>query len=110
MTTPTCKVTVWSKDSWGRSSCGKAARYDYVNGVPTRCGIHCAEAEAKRAAKSEAKMQAWRDERATAHAVDEARLDVEKALREIAAGHNDPRSLATATIARLDAALERMKP
>lgn len=106
MKKPTCDESVWSRGAWGTYRCGKTASHDPVNGVPTKCGIHCAEAVAKRNAKTEANMRKWREQREASDRVDRARRAVEAVLRTIAAGHNDPRALALDAITELDAAIE----
>lgn len=104
-----CTARVWERGGYLPHTCGKTAKYDPIEGVPTRCGIHCDAAEARRREKAAAQSRKWREQWDAAHALKLAREDTIKVLREIAAGHNDPRTIATETIAAFDAALERAK-
>lgn len=103
---PRCTEGVWgSGDRWSKYQCSHAAKHDPdKNGMPTKCGIHSAAAKANRDAKREQSMQAWRDQRTRDYAIGEAKEKIIPALRQIAAGHNDPRGLATEVLAALDAA------
>ena len=103
-----CTEKVWSKGVWASHRCPNTAKFDPdAQGVPTKCGTHSAASEARRKAKQDAKMQKWMKRSDAARDLRQARADVESALRKIAEGHNDPRSLAQETIAALDAAIER---
>lgn len=62
-----------------------------------------AKREADEARRAE-EHAAWRAEQKIARAIAAATAALEPALRQIAAGHNDPRSLAESVIAALDAA------
>lgn len=74
------------------------------NGNPTKCKQHSAEGKAKRKAAAKARsdkmVAGWKRDAA----IHEAQKAVEPALRRIAEGHNDPRSLAQEVLAALDAA------
>lgn len=101
----TCTERVWG--TWDAAPCGKTPKHDHDNnGQPTKCGIHCKAAVEKRQAKSDEKMNHWRRQMDARSALSEATNAVEKALRKIAQGHNDPRGLATEVIDTLDAARE----
>jgi hypothetical protein len=87
--------------------CDKAARITLPNGW-TFCGVHEPAAVIKRnaasAAKSAARLSQW-DREAAARKLEAARKaaypQLVAALREIAAGHNDPRTLAADLLATL---------
>jgi hypothetical protein len=87
--------------------CRNTAKYDDVDGVPTRCGIHSAAAQAKRKAKADERLKAqWErthhireeQERARAREAREQarREEAYDILDKIAEGHNDPVALARA--------------
>lgn len=98
-----CNERIFS--GWRHHRCGKPAKHDPdSDGNFTRCGIHCAAAVEKRRAKSDAKMAAEKTIRLRNAAINKATNALLPAMREIAAGHNDPRALAQAVIAELDAA------
>ena len=61
-------------------------------------------------AKSEARSAKWRAECDQRDRLNAATAALEPALRQIAAGHNDPRSLAESVIAALDAARTPPEP
>lgn len=90
---------------WSNYQCGFKPKFDEVNGRPTRCGIHSSAAVKRR----EDKYQAARDlETAIRNRKDEEymrerefRKEAQIALKKIAEGHNDPRTLAAATLAIL---------
>jgi hypothetical protein len=99
----TCTERVWHA-RW-RSGCSNTAKHDPdENGVPTKCGVHSKAAQAKRDAKSAERRQAWQAEWDRDRAIADAKSKIIPALRQIAAGHNDPRGLATEVLAALDAA------
>lgn len=85
--------------------CGKKAKNDPdARGNPTRCGVHCAKEKGRRAAEQDARFAASRKAFDEKMAVVSAEKALEAAMREIANGHNDPRSLAREVLSRLDAA------
>jgi hypothetical protein len=101
---PKCTESIWHSPRW-RSGCGNAAKHDpNKNGVPTKCGIHSNAAKAKREAKYQAATQVRRVKWDQQRAQHDAMAKVIPALRQIAAGYNDPRGLAQEVIAALDAA------
>lgn len=90
---------------WSSGVCENTAKHDPdKNGNLTKCGRHCAEAvakkKAKQAAEDERRSRQW-DARAALH---KAELEIERSLRKIAEGHNDPRSLAKEVLDAVDAA------
>ena len=92
--------------TWQSHPCGHPPKYDPdANGRLTKCGHHSAAAKKRKADKRDARIAGWHAKWDRDRAIHEARDKVEPALRQIAAGHNDPRGLATEVIAALDAAL-----
>lgn len=90
---------------WSSGPCTKTPKYDPdVRGIPTKCGIHCAAAKAKREAKSKERYQKWRSDCDRKRAIQEATDQLEPTLRKIAEGHNNARGLAQEVIAALDVA------
>ena len=70
---------------WSNEACQKTAKHDPdQNGNPTRCGVHCAEAKAKRKAKGDAKCEKRRADIAKKSANENTRL--RKALTTISEG------------------------
>ena len=67
------------------------------------CKQHDPESVAKKRAEREAKWEAEWAESQRKHARNAFKLRFEKALREIAAGHNDPRLLAAELLSEYDA-------
>jgi len=87
--------------AWGFGRCTNKAKHDPdADGNPTRCGIHCAAAEERRRAKSDAAHQKhkadWNRKAALLNLNEEARI----ILKQIANGHNDPRGIASDWIKR----------
>lgn len=100
---PSCTERVMG--SYHSGPCGNTPRHDPdANGRPTKCGNHSKAAHARRAAKKEATEARWKAQWRADGDVHDANKAVEVALRQIAEGHNDPRTLAEETIQRLDAA------
>lgn len=102
-----CTEGVYRTGDYRSSTCGKKAKYDPdAEGNPSKCGVHREEAVAARRAKSaarlEAKMQEWRDKSNAQKRAAELRGEAEDIIRKIAAGHNDPRSLAVEWVKRRD--------
>ena len=98
-----CNESVFK--TWSNGPCGNTPKHDPdANGRPTKCGHHSAAGKAKREAKRAATDQKWRDQSAARTAVHNAEVAMEAAIRRIAEGHNDPRSLALEVVAQLDAA------
>lgn len=103
-----CAAPVYG--DWSYKPCGKIAKHDPdANGNPTRCGTHCASAVAKREAASQAREAARQAKWGADKRLGKARADLEQALRLIALGHNDPRTLAQEALAELEAAREAAK-
>jgi hypothetical protein len=100
---PGCNAEVFAM--WSSSPCGNTPKHDPDHlGRPTKCGMHCKAAVEKREAKKAATTARWNAEWAARDALHEARAGLETALRKIAEGHNDPRSLAQETLDTLEAA------
>lgn len=86
--------------------CGKPPKFDPdKRGRMTKCGHHSAAAKQRKIDKRDARIAGWHAKWDRERAIETARGKIEPALRQIAAGHNDPRGLATEVIAALDAAL-----
>lgn len=103
-----CAESVYG--NYATAPCGKVPKHDPdAKGNPTRCGTHCASAKAKRKAASDARYAAHQAKWDNQRALTAAEKGLEAALRRIAEGHNDPRSLAQEVLAELDAARERVK-
>ena len=95
---------------YSTAPCGNIPKHDPdAQGRPTRCGVHCAAAKKKREAASDARRAAWRAKCDASQRLSKARADLEQALRRIAQGHNDPRSLAQEALDEFDAAKEAAK-
>lgn len=102
-----CGCTERASEVWRSSPCGKTPKHDPdANGNLTKCDVHSAAAKAKRTAALDAKHDAWKRGVDLNMALNEATKALEPSLRKIAEGHNDPRALAQATIAAIDAARE----
>ena len=87
--------------------CGKKPKHDPdANGNLTKCGIHSAAAIQRRQDKSNAKMQAWRDEIHKKAEISRLRDEMLPLIRAIADGHNDPRSACVEWLDRYNAAKE----
>ena len=98
-----CTERIW-KERRGRR-CTTAAKYDPdATGKLTKCGTHCAAAKEKRNAKFQAAMAERRAKWDRDRQIHDAKANLIPALRQIAAGHNDPRDLAIEVLAALDAA------
>ncbi len=97
-----CTEAIWRKGDYRKSLCGKPAKHDPVDGVPTKCGTHSAEGKAKHEAKQNAAYQLWQAERQAKIDVSLAEKNLEGAMRAIAEGHGDPAGLAAQAIGRLD--------
>lgn len=90
--------------------CGATPKHDPdANGRLTKCGRHCAAAKQRKQDKQDAATALRRAKWDLFDAINSAERKVEPALRQIAAGHNDPRSLAQEVIAALDAARQRRR-
>ena len=98
-----CNASVHS--SWNSSPCGNTPKHDPdVNGRFTKCGIHSAAAEARREGKKKQEHVKWRAQTDAKAALRKAEAALEQALDTIAAGHNDPRSVAIEALRNLMAA------
>jgi hypothetical protein len=88
-------------------SCGAAARFDPDgNGNPTKCGRHSQAAQAKRDAIRNlryAEYEAEQNRRANMKKLRDEQLTI---IRQIAAGHNDPRALCLEYLNRWEGANE----
>ena len=93
------KCTAKVSGSWRSRVCGKKAKHDIVNGVATRCGIHSLEAKEKREAKRQEASEKWRRELYEEIQVQKARKAAIDAIKQIAAGHNNPMGLANEVVA-----------
>jgi len=100
---PGCNACV--QGDWTSGPCGKKPKHDPdAKGRPTRCGMHSAEAIARRKAKSEARYQAQRAKWDRAREQDRLRREALQIVRRIAEGHNDPRGIASEWFERARAA------
>lgn len=98
---PRCTESLFA--DWHRYQCENRAKYDPdANGNPTKCGIHSEAAKAKRAAKSKAKYDAESAKWARKQALHDLSTEAQQIVRQIAEGHNDPRSLCADWVARHD--------
>ena len=93
------KCTAKVSGSWRSRVCGKKAKHDIVNGVATRCGIHSLAAAKKREAKRQEAEAKWRREFDEKIQIRNARKAAIDAIKQIAAGHNNPRELANEVVA-----------
>lgn len=90
--------------------CSKVAKHDPdANGNFTKCGLHSKAAYEKRNAKKDATSARRKRQWAADHAESDAKKALEKLVRAIAEGHNDPRSAAMEAVAALDAARAEVK-
>ena len=97
-----CAVGVTTGERWSRyCQCGGPAKYDAeIEGQKVKvCHTHRPDVVAKREAKKNDRYEkenlAWKRKL-------ERPVDYMKALRAIAAGHNDPRTLAAEALAKWD--------
>lgn len=89
--------------SGGTGPCGKPAKHDPDHrGNLTKCGHHSNAAMEKKAAKRKAKSEAWMSRYDLEHQKRQMESESLEILRKIAAGHNDPRSVAQEFINRWD--------
>lgn len=103
-----CTKKLW--DGWHKRSCGNVAKYDPdEDGVPTRCGVHSAEAVARREAKAHAKVAAEMAEWDRRKQQQNLASELHQIIRQIAGGHNDPRGMATEWLERWNATKEAKK-
>jgi len=97
-----CAIGVVSNERWSRySQCSNKAKHDVViEGQSVRvCTIHHPDKVAAREAASRARYDATTRKWARLYS---RPTEYRDALREIAAGHNDPRSLAAAVLSKWD--------
>jgi hypothetical protein len=98
-----CNERIFSM--WSSGVCGNTAKHDPdKNGNLTKCGRHCAEAVAKKKEKQAAEDAKRSRQWNAREALWKAEKKIEAALRSIADGHNDPRSLAKEVMEAVDAA------
>ena len=93
------KCTARFYDNWGSHRCRNKAKHDTINGVATRCGIHSSAAVEKRKAKRQESEAKWRREFDEKNQIQKAREAAIDAIKQIAAGHNNPRELANEVVA-----------
>jgi hypothetical protein len=93
------KCTARFYDNWGSHICRNKAKHDIVNGVATRCGIHSSAAKEKRKAKRQETSEKWRRKFDEEIQVQKARKAAIDAIKQIAAGHNNPRELVNEVVA-----------
>ena len=93
-----CAAGVYPRDraGWGSHQCERKNGHGPHGAW---CKTHDPVA---RRAKRDARVDQWMQESAAAMKLQAAVAALETALRQIAAGHNDPRSLAESVIAALD--------
>lgn len=105
-----CGCTEMIISNYSSHPCGNIPKHDPdANGNLTRCGMHSASAKAKRKAAQEKRDASIRRKLEMQALLSKANAAVEPALRQIAEGHNDPRSLAFGIIAAIDAARSAIK-
>ncbi|QGH74657.1 hypothetical protein KNU84_gp047 [Bacteriophage DSS3_VP1] len=81
--------------------CGNTAKYDPdENGNLTKCGHHSAAAKARKKKKQEERDAARNAKWDYARSVREHQHQLEAIVREIALGHNDPRTLCSDWVKR----------
>lgn len=103
-----CAERTWG--TWDAKPCSRPAKHDPDRkGNPTRCGHHCKAAVEKREAKKTARWSAWERERRAMLEISKAEQAMGPALRTIANGHNDPRTLAREIIEKFDAGHAALK-
>ena len=88
-----CRSAIHRRDGWGFTQCAKLGKHQDADGI-WWCETHEPERAAQRAAATDARQRAaWEKQHKTwryGHQGERLR----DALRQIANGHNDPRSLA----------------
>ena len=97
-----CTVTVYrdGRDMTGHP-CGKTAKHDPdAKGNPTHCGIHSIAAKARRRAKANAQYELERALSARRNERNNLLREAPGIIRQIADGHNDPRTLCLEWIAK----------
>jgi hypothetical protein len=102
-----CAEIVFSKDGRFSRRCPNPAKHDPdAEGIPTKCGVHSRQANARREkareARLEAERQSWAKQGKAQEKARRLQADAEDILRKIATGHNDPRSLALEWVERKD--------
>lgn len=106
---PRCTERVWNKGSFRPHKCLNTAKHDPVDGVPQKCGTHSNAAKERRKKKSDESFKMWQRLDDAKNNLNQAVNGLEKIVRRIAEGHNDPQGLATETIEYLDYCRETYK-
>lgn len=97
-----CTAIVYSTGFFS-SSCGNTAKYDPdPKGRLTACGIHSKAAVARRKLKSDRRYDEYMRKVNDKQLARDATAEAIRAIREIANGHNDPRTRAAEVVALLD--------
>lgn len=98
-----CTTTVYSTGSFFGHCCDKSPKHDPDhNGNPTKCGIHSDAAKAKRKAKSDEKYRQWQEKSKRRAQIVRLQAEQGEIIEQIAAGHNDPRSLCQDWLDRME--------
>ena len=99
-----CTARVYRTGEYRSAQCSnKATKDPDAEGKPTKCGTHSDEATARRDKKSKERLEKamlnyrQRDER------QKLEREAPAIIRQIAEGHNDPRSLCAAWLAKWEA-------
>ena len=91
-----CAKSVWAKSGWGSVQCTRK------NGHGPH-GAWCKQHDPVAVkAKDEARYAKWKDEWAEKDRLRDFERGCQEAIRQIAAGHNDPRGLAQSLINKLE--------
>lgn len=94
-----CRARVHNENGWGFRQCGNLGKHE-VDGV-WWCGAHEPGRKAKREAQTEARQSAAHNKRLIEWRFGYEGVRLRNALREIANGHNDPRTLATEVLGKM---------
>lgn len=96
-------TSVQARQGYGHHGCSKCATDDPdADGNPTKCSTHSKAGQARLAERHLAQNQISRDRFEKERRKRAFDLNCQQAIRDIAAGHNDPRTLAQSIIDKLE--------
>lgn len=90
---PRCRASVHRSDGWGFAQCGKVGKHQDAAGI-WWCSTHEPERRKVREAETVARQKAAYERDSQSFWYGHLGVKYRDALRQIAAGHNDPCSLA----------------
>lgn len=97
---PQCRAAVYRSREWGSGQCTKPGKHQGADGI-WWCDLHEPEREARREAETRARQDAAYHKDRLQNTYGWTGRKLRDALREIANGHNDPRSLAIEVLGKM---------